>query len=73
MFAIVRKCNKSKNAMERLEKECGIKLVGLCPTRWSSTFLVVERLLRVRDGLNKVCQTWVGTAYRLVTGLYWRL
>ena len=54
VFAIVRKYNKSKNATERLEKECGVKLVGLCPTRWSSTFLVVERLLRVHEGLNKV-------------------
>ena len=51
VFAVVSKFN---NATERLEKECGVKLVDLCPTRWSSMFLLIERLLSVRESLNKV-------------------
>ena len=47
--SVVKKFNMSKNATEQLVNEAGVKLLGVCPTRWSSTYLVIERLLRVRE------------------------
>ena len=44
---LVAKINKSVKATEMLKKLSGIKLLGDCSTRWSSTFLLLERLLRV--------------------------
>ena len=46
----------STKATERLNdiSICGKKLVRDCPTRWSSTFLVIERLLQVRSSLATV-------------------
>ena len=46
---LVTKINKSVKATEMLKKLSGIKLLGDCPTRWSSTFLLLEQLLQVRD------------------------
>ena len=40
-----------------LLSECRNKLVSSCPTRWSSTLLMVERLLKVRVPLTKVLDT----------------
>ena len=51
--AMVRSANTSKNVTELLIKETGVKLIGACPTRWSSTFLMIERLLRVQDTLTR--------------------
>ena len=54
VLSIVRKVNSSKRATEALLKESGLKLIGMCPTRWSSTYLVIERLLKIRPHLMKV-------------------
>ena len=54
VFAMVKSFNKSKNATEELVKKAGVKLVGRCPTRWSSTFLVIKRLLRVQEPLRQI-------------------
>lgn len=52
--ALVRKVNKSSKATEKLLSLCRKKLVGKCPTRWSSTFLMIERLLEVKIPLTQV-------------------
>ena len=52
--SVVKKFNMSKNATEQLVNEAGVKLLGVCPMRWSSTYLVIERLLRVQESLTKV-------------------
>ena len=53
---IVSKVNSSTKATEKFIGLCGKKLVRFCPTRWSSTFLMVERLLLVKDGLGVVLE-----------------
>jgi len=52
--AIVRKMNTSTKATERLITLSGKKLIKDCPTRWSSTFLLVNRLLDVKDEVKVV-------------------
>lgn len=37
--ALVKKVNKSSRATEFLVAQCGKKLIGSCPTRWSSMYL----------------------------------
>ena len=53
---VVRKVNASTKATERLVALCGKKLLKDCPTRWSSTFLMVKRLLDVKDKLKIVLE-----------------
>lgn len=52
--ALVRKVNSSTKATEMLISLCGKKLIRDCPTRWSSTFLLIERLLEVKTSLISV-------------------
>ena len=52
--AVVRKFNSSTKATERLIAICGKKLVKDCPTRWNSKFLMLERLIDVKDQLKVV-------------------
>ena len=42
---LVAKVNKSVKATEMLKSSSGVKLIGDCPTRWSSTFLMLKQLL----------------------------
>lgn len=42
------KFNKSCKGTEKLIQLSGKKPIANCPTRWSSTFLVVSRLLKLR-------------------------
>ena len=51
-----RRVNCSTKVTERLINACGKKILNDCPTRWSSTFLMIERLLDVRDPLTKVLE-----------------
>ena len=44
---VVRKVNKSTEATDRLIALSGKKLVGDCPTHWSSMDLIVPRMLQV--------------------------
>ena len=53
---LVSKFNMSTKATERLITICGKKLVRHCPTRWSSTYLMIDRLLSVKTGLCQVLQ-----------------
>ena len=54
--ALVRKVNSSTKATERLISLCGKKLICDCPTRWSSTFLLIERVLEVKASLITVLE-----------------
>ena len=70
--SVVRKVNASTKATERLVALCGKKLLKDCPTRWSSTFLTVKRLLDVKDKLKIVLdkQGWddlVASEWRTLT------
>ena len=56
VHALVKKVNKSSKATERLTVLCNKKLVSDCPTRWSSTFLMIGRLLEVKDHLSTVLE-----------------
>lgn len=51
---LVARFNKSVKATEMLVKLSGKKLIGDCPTRWSSTYLLLKRLLAVRTDLETV-------------------
>ena len=53
---LVSKVNSSTKATDKLIGLCQKKLVRAVPTRWSSTFLVIERLLAVKESLNVVLE-----------------
>ena len=53
-YSLVKKVNMSCKATEMLIAQCGKKLVSNCPTRWSSTYLLLERLLQVKGPLTTV-------------------
>ena len=55
-LTIVKKVNKSCRASERLVQLAGKKLTKNCPTRWDSLFLVICRLLEVKQHLNTVLE-----------------
>lgn len=48
------KVNSSTKATERLIGVCGKKLLKECRTRWSFTFLLLQRLIEVREPLTVV-------------------
>lgn len=48
VHALIKRVNMSTKATEKLISPSRKKLLKDCPTRWSSTFLVIERLLQVR-------------------------
>ena len=54
--SLIKRVNKSTKVTERLVSLCQKKLIRDCPTRWSSTYLVIERLLQVRLPLTTVLQ-----------------
>lgn len=73
-YKLVKRVNKSAKATEMLTSLCGKKLVSNCPTRWSSTFLLVERLLQVCTSLTAVIekQEWDNLAaseWKLLEGI----
>ena len=47
--SIVRKFNLSTKATERLIALSGRKLIKDCPVRWSSTFLMMNRMIEAKD------------------------
>ena len=54
--ALVRKVNSSTKATERLITLSGKKLTKDCPIRWSSTFLMANRMLEVKNHLKVVLE-----------------
>ena len=67
VYKIVRKVSSSTVATPALITLTGKKLVSHCQTRWSSTFLVISRLLEVKDALIKVLED------ALIDGLFARV
>ncbi|KAK0147779.1 hypothetical protein N1851_012520 [Merluccius polli] len=57
---LVRLFRKSSVAIERLLGKCGLTLTNDCPTRWSSTYLMMSRALEVKDHVASVAEsmTW---------------
>lgn len=54
--SLVRKVNCSGKATEKLVSLCGKKLTRDTPTRWSSTYLMIDRMLEVRTSLHSVLE-----------------
>lgn len=54
VYTLVHKVNKSTVDMQSLIGHCGRKLIGNCPTRWSSSYLLMNRLLDVKLLLNQI-------------------
>nr|XP_023661197.1 zinc finger BED domain-containing protein 4-like [Paramormyrops kingsleyae] len=52
--ALVKLFRKSSVATERLLQLCQLTLVKDCPTRWSSTYLMISRLLQIKDSVVQV-------------------
>ena len=63
--------NKSTKATEKLIKKSGKKLINACPTRWSSTFLMISRLLEVKSSLISVCEE-LGWNAQILSNLQWK-
>ena len=45
--ALWNKCSRSATAAEMVEDACSLQLIRPNATRWNSTFMAVERLLRI--------------------------
>lgn len=54
--SLIKKVNKSSKATEKLIEYGSVKLVSFCPTRWSSFFLAIDRILSIKVHLEKVLQ-----------------
>jgi len=55
-YTLTRSVNSSVKATERLVSLTGKKLVRDCATRWSSTYLMISRMLEVRSDLTHVLE-----------------
>uniref|UniRef100_A0A1X7VBL9 DUF659 domain-containing protein n=1 Tax=Amphimedon queenslandica TaxID=400682 RepID=A0A1X7VBL9_AMPQE len=53
---LVAKVNKSTKATDKLLNKATKKLISDCPTRWSSTYLLLCRLLQVKTELSSVSE-----------------
>lgn len=56
VHSLAKKVNKSSKATERLLSLCDRKLMSDCPTKWSSTFLMAERLIELKVPLTAVLE-----------------
>ena len=54
VYRIVKKVNRSGKAVEDLVAWSGKKLVSHSPTRWTTAYLVVHRLVEVKEHLQQV-------------------
>uniref|UniRef100_A0A8C6P0M1 Uncharacterized protein n=1 Tax=Nothobranchius furzeri TaxID=105023 RepID=A0A8C6P0M1_NOTFU len=52
--SIVKLFRKSSVATQKILDECGLTVVNDCPTRWSSTYEMVARLLKVKESVCEV-------------------
>ena len=53
-YQVVNSVNRSSKVTEALVDAAGKKLVSRCTTRWTTAYLVVRRLLQVKEELKKV-------------------
>ena len=72
--ALVQRVNSSTKATEQLVNRSGKKLTKDCPVCWSSTFLMVNRMLQVKDHLKVVLeeQGWddlAASEWRMLQGI----
>ncbi|XP_013866576.1 zinc finger BED domain-containing protein 4 [Austrofundulus limnaeus] len=51
---LVKLFRKSSVATQRLLQVCQLTVVSDCPTRWSSTYLMISRLLQIKDSVVQV-------------------
>ena len=58
-------------ATEKLIKKCRKKLDNSCPTRWSSTFLMINRLLEAKSSVISVCEE-LGWNDQTLSNLQWK-
>ena len=56
VYCLVKRFSKSGKATEKLITLSRMKLLSHCPTHWSSTHIVVSRLLELRIHVTGVCQ-----------------
>lgn len=52
---IVAKFNKSSTATQMLIEKMGKKLCSDSPTRWSSTYILIERFLQLKPAVEEIC------------------
>uniref|UniRef100_A0A1A8RD48 Si:dkey-13n23.3 n=1 Tax=Nothobranchius rachovii TaxID=451742 RepID=A0A1A8RD48_9TELE len=52
--SIVKLFRKSSVTTQKILDECGLTVVNDCPTRWSSTYEMVARLLKVKESVCEV-------------------
>lgn len=52
--SIVKLFRKSSVATQKILDKCGLIVVNDCPTRWSSTYYMIARLLKVTDPLCEI-------------------
>lgn len=55
--SVVKLFRKSSIATQRMLDMCGLTVVNDCPTRWSSTFNMVARLLKVKDSVSQIANS----------------
>ncbi len=55
--SVVKLFRKSSIATQRMLDMRGLTVVNDCPTRWSSTFNMVARLLKVKDSVSQIANS----------------
>jgi hypothetical protein len=54
--SVVRSIRASSVAIQLLTRKCGKTVIGDCPTRWSSSYMMLSRLIELRDPVIQVCE-----------------
>jgi hypothetical protein len=65
---LVGRINKSTVATTRLKLLCNKKLVDDVATRWSSVYLLIRRLLQLREHVKVVCEELGWDCLRILSG-----
>ena len=51
---VVKLFRKSSVATQKVIEKCGVVVLNDCPTRWSSTFIMITRLLKIKTDLCQI-------------------